>query len=230
MTEQGGQVTGTVSGAQSLITSLESAGVTDIFGIPGGAILPAYDPLMDSTRIRHILVRHEQGAGHAAQGYAGATGRVGVCMATSGPGATNLVTSLADAHMDSVPMVAVTGQVGAAMIGTDAFQEADIRGITMPITKHNFLVTDPARHPAHDRRGLPHRLDRTPRSRAGRRGQVGPPVADHLHLADRAPAARLPTGDHAALQADPGGRATDEGVPAPGPLRRRGSDPGRRFR
>lgn len=144
MTEQGGHAAGTVTGAQSLVTSLEAAGVTDIFGIPGGAILPAYDPLMDSTRIRHILVRHEQGAGHAAQGYAAATGRVGVCMATSGPGATNLVTPLADAHMDSVPLVAVTGQVGASMIGTDAFQEADIRGITMPITKHNFLVTDPA--------------------------------------------------------------------------------------
>ncbi|MGY2875534.1 acetolactate synthase I/II/III large subunit [Marmoricola sp. URHA0025 HA25] len=136
--------TGTqVTGAQSLIKSLESAGVENIFGIPGGAILPAYDPLFDS-RIRHILVRHEQGAGHAAQGYAAATGKVGVCMATSGPGATNLVTPLADAFMDSVPLVAVTGQVGAAQIGTDAFQEADIRGITMPITKHNFLVTDPA--------------------------------------------------------------------------------------
>ncbi len=132
-----------VTGAQSLITSLERVGTTDIFGIPGGAILPAYDPLMDS-KIRHILVRHEQGAGHAAQGYAAATGRVGVCMATSGPGATNLVTPIADAYMDSVPIVAVTGQVGASMIGTDAFQEADIRGITMPITKHNFLVTDPA--------------------------------------------------------------------------------------
>ncbi|WP_425577303.1 acetolactate synthase large subunit [Nocardioides endophyticus] len=132
-----------MTGAQSLIRSLEAAGTTEIFGIPGGAILPAYDPLMDSS-IRHILVRHEQGAGHAAQGYAAASGRVGVCMATSGPGATNLVTPLADAHMDSVPMVAVTGQVGAAQIGTDAFQEADIRGITMPITKHNFLVTDPA--------------------------------------------------------------------------------------
>ncbi|WP_372454172.1 acetolactate synthase large subunit [Nocardioides mangrovi] len=135
-----------MTGAQSLIRSLEAAGTTEIFGIPGGAILPAYDPLMDSS-IRHILVRHEQGAGHAAQGYASATGRVGVCMATSGPGATNLVTPLADAHMDSVPMVAVTGQVGASMIGTDAFQEADIRGITMPITKHNFLVTDPAEIP-----------------------------------------------------------------------------------
>ena len=132
-----------MTGAQSLVKSLEAAGTETIFGIPGGAILPAYDPLMDSS-IRHILVRHEQGAGHAAQGYASATGRVGVCMATSGPGATNLVTPIADAHMDSVPMVAVTGQVGASMIGTDAFQEADIRGITMPITKHNFLVTDPA--------------------------------------------------------------------------------------
>src|SRR6476646_1108330 len=136
-----------ITGAQSLIKSLEAAGAENIFGIPGGAILPAYDPLMDSTAIRHILVRHEQGAGHAAQGYAAATGKVGVCMATSGPGATNLVTPIADAHMDSVPMVAVTGQVGASMIGTDAFQEADIRGITMPITKHNFLVTDPAEIP-----------------------------------------------------------------------------------
>ncbi len=136
------EINGSLTGAQSLIKSLEAAGVEHIFGIPGGAILPAYDPLMDST-IRHILVRHEQGAGHAAQGYAAATGRVGVCMATSGPGATNLVTPIADAHMDSVPMVAVTGQVGVDMIGTDAFQEADIRGITMPITKHNFLVTDP---------------------------------------------------------------------------------------
>ncbi|HET7683063.1 MAG TPA: acetolactate synthase large subunit [Marmoricola sp.] len=136
-----------VTGAQSLVRSLESAGVTDIFGIPGGAILPAYDPLFDSEQIRHILVRHEQGAGHAAQGYAAASGRVGVCMATSGPGATNLVTPLADAHMDSVPLVAITGQVGASSIGTDAFQEADIRGITMPITKHNFLVTDPAEIP-----------------------------------------------------------------------------------
>ncbi|MFT3871200.1 MAG: acetolactate synthase large subunit [Nocardioides sp.] len=136
-----------ITGAQSLVRSLEHAGVSDIFGIPGGAILPAYDPLMDSRKIRHVLVRHEQGAGHAASGYASATGRVGVCMATSGPGATNLVTPLADAYMDSVPMVAVTGQVGAAMIGTDAFQEADIRGITMPITKHSYLVTDPAEIP-----------------------------------------------------------------------------------
>jgi len=136
-----------VTGAQSLIRSMEHAGVDVVFGIPGGAILPAYDPLMDSSKVRHILVRHEQAAGHAAEGYAAATGRVGVCMATSGPGATNLVTPIADAHMDSVPMVAITGQVPSSAIGTDAFQEADIRGITMPITKHNYLVTDPAEIP-----------------------------------------------------------------------------------
>ena len=131
-----------IHGSESLVRSLEHAGVEVIFGIPGGAILPAYDPLFDSS-IRHILVRHEQGAGHAATGYAQATGKVGVCMATSGPGATNLVTPIADAQMDSVPLVAITGQVPSGAIGSDAFQEADIRGITMPITKHNFLVTNP---------------------------------------------------------------------------------------
>lgn len=131
-----------ISGASALVKSLEAAGVDVMFGIPGGAILPAYDPIYDS-KIRHILVRHEQGAGHAATGYAQATGRTGVCIATSGPGATNLVTPLADAQMDSVPIVAITGQVPSNAIGTDAFQEADIRGVTMPITKHNFLITDP---------------------------------------------------------------------------------------
>ncbi|WP_062291123.1 acetolactate synthase large subunit [Demequina phytophila] len=136
-----------MTGAQAIIRALECAGATEVFGLPGGAILPTYDPLMDSQKLRHILVRHEQGAGHAAQGYAHATGKVGVCIATSGPGATNLVTPIADANMDSIPMVAITGQVGAAMIGTDAFQEADIVGITAPITKHNVLVTDPAEIP-----------------------------------------------------------------------------------
>ncbi|GAA1454261.1 acetolactate synthase large subunit [Nesterenkonia lacusekhoensis] len=131
-----------VTGSQAIIRSLEELGVTDVFGIPGGAILPTYDPLMDSSEINHVLVRHEQGAGHAAQGYAMVTGEVGVCFATSGPGATNLVTPLADANMDSVPMVAITGQVNAQVIGTDAFQEADIVGIAQPITKHAFLVTD----------------------------------------------------------------------------------------
>ncbi|MDE2592332.1 MAG: acetolactate synthase large subunit [Actinomycetales bacterium] len=130
-----------LTGAQAIIRSLENLGVTDVFGLPGGAILPTYDPLMDSKKIRHILVRHEQGAGHAAEGYASASGKLGVCIATSGPGATNLVTAIADAHMDSVPLLAITGQVGSKLIGTDAFQEADIVGITMPITKHSFLVT-----------------------------------------------------------------------------------------
>jgi acetolactate synthase-1/2/3 large subunit len=129
-----------LTGAQSVIRSLEELDAEVIFGIPGGAVLPVYDPLFDSEKLRHVLVRHEQGAGHAASGYAHATGKVGVCMATSGPGATNLVTPLADAQMDSVPVVAITGQVGRGLIGTDAFQEADISGITMPITKHNFLV------------------------------------------------------------------------------------------
>jgi acetolactate synthase-1/2/3 large subunit len=133
-----------VTGAQALVLALESVGVDVVFGIPGGAVLPAYDPLLDSEKIRHILARHEQGAGHAATGYAQATGRVGVCMATSGPGATNLVTPIADAYMDSVPVVAITGQVASSLIGTDGFQEADISGITVPITKHNFLVTDAA--------------------------------------------------------------------------------------
>ncbi|MFD6393942.1 acetolactate synthase large subunit [Nocardia sp. NPDC055029] len=132
-----------VTGAQSVVRSLEELDVDTVFGIPGGAVLPVYDPLFDSKKVRHVLVRHEQGAGHAATGYAQASGKVGVCMATSGPGATNLVTPLADAQMDSVPIVAITGQVPSSLVGTDAFQEADISGITMPITKHNFLVKDP---------------------------------------------------------------------------------------
>jgi acetolactate synthase-1/2/3 large subunit len=131
-----------MTGAQALVAALERLGVDVVFGIPGGAILPAYDPLFDSRSVRHILVRHEQGAGHAAAGYAQVTGRPGVCIATSGPGATNLVTPLADAYMDSVPVVAITGQVPSSLIGTDGFQEADIAGITLPVTKHNFLVTE----------------------------------------------------------------------------------------
>jgi acetolactate synthase-1/2/3 large subunit len=133
-----------MSGADALLRALEQEGVEHVFGIPGGASMPIYDPLVDRSPIRHILCRHEQGAGHAAEGYAWATGKVGVCMATSGPGATNLVTPLADAKMDSVPIVAITGQVPTPVVGNDAFQEADITGITMPVTKHNFLVKDPA--------------------------------------------------------------------------------------
>jgi acetolactate synthase I/II/III large subunit len=130
-----------ITGAQAMVRSLEQEGVEVIFGIPGGAILPAYDPILDSP-IRHILCRHEQGAAHAADGYAQATGEVGVCMATSGPGVTNLVTGLASAYMDSIPVVAISGQVPTWAVGGDAFQECDATGITMPITKHNFLVMD----------------------------------------------------------------------------------------
>lgn len=137
-----------ITGAEAVVRSLELLGVTDVFGLPGGAILPVYDPLMSAEKLRHILVRHEQGAGHAAEGYAAATGKVGVCIATSGPGATNLVTAIADAYMDSVPLLAITGQVFSTLMGTDAFQEADIVGITMPITKHSFLVKNAAEIPA----------------------------------------------------------------------------------
>ncbi|QYG10778.1 acetolactate synthase large subunit [Microbacterium sp. PAMC22086] len=136
-----------ITGAEAVVRALELLGVTDVFGLPGGAILPVYDPLMDASELRHILVRHEQGAGHAAEGYASASGKVGVCIATSGPGATNLVTAIADAYMDSVPMLAITGQVFSTLMGTDAFQEADIVGITMPITKHSFLVKDASEIP-----------------------------------------------------------------------------------
>lgn len=137
----------TMTGAQAIVASLEALGVTDVFGMPGGAILPTYDPLMASS-LRHILVRHEQGAGHAAEGYALSSGKVGCAIVTSGPAATNVMTALADANMDSVPIVIITGQVGAALIGTDAFQEADIVGASVPVTKHSFLVTDAADIPS----------------------------------------------------------------------------------
>ena len=134
--------------AEALIQCLERENVEFVFGYPGGAILPIYDALYDSTKIKHVLVRHEQGAVHAADGFARVTGKVGVCMATSGPGATNLVTGIANAYMDSVPLVIITGQVPTAQIGTDCFQEVDITGITLPITKHNYLLKDPQKLPA----------------------------------------------------------------------------------
>jgi acetolactate synthase-1/2/3 large subunit len=132
-----------INGAQILIASLEQEGVKVIFGYPGGQVIPVYDALYDA-KIRNIVVRHEQGAVHAAEGYARSTGKTGVCLATSGPGATNLVTGIADAYMDSIPLVAITGQVPTALLGGDSFQEADITGITIPITKHNYLVKDVA--------------------------------------------------------------------------------------
>ncbi|GAA1475366.1 acetolactate synthase large subunit [Corynebacterium felinum] len=136
-----------MNGADAIVRTLELLGTDLVFGLPGGAVLPLYEALYKSTKLRHVLVRHEQGAGHAATGYAQVSGKVGVCVATSGPGATNLVTPIADAYLDSVPLVAITGQVGRHMLGTDAFQEADIRGITMPVTKHNFIVSEPEEIP-----------------------------------------------------------------------------------
>ena len=132
----------TINGARILLECLKRAGVSDIFGYPGGAVIPLYDEIYDFEGITHYHVRHEQGAAHAADSYARATGKLGVCLATSGPGATNLVTGIMTAHMDSVPMLAITGQVALSVLGKDAFQESDVVGITMPITKHNYLVKD----------------------------------------------------------------------------------------
>ena len=131
-----------MTGADAVLRSLEAEGVEVMFGLPGGAILPLYDAMARGTTVRHVLARHEQGAGHMAEGYARASGRVGVAVATSGPGATNLVTPIADAWMDSTPLVCITGQVRSHLIGTDAFQECDITGITIPIVKHSWLVQD----------------------------------------------------------------------------------------
>ncbi|MGC1630330.1 MAG: thiamine pyrophosphate-binding protein, partial [Candidatus Acidiferrales bacterium] len=156
-----------MKGAQFLVKALEREGVEIIFGYPGGAIMPVYDALLDS-KIRHILVRHEQAAALAADGYARATGRVGVCMATSGPGATNLVTGIANAYMDSIPMVAITGQVATSLMGTDAFQEVDIFGITLPVVKHSFLVNSAAELPR-----IVHEAFRIARS-----GRPGPVLID----------------------------------------------------
>src|SRR5579872_7285685 len=138
----GGRSMTRMLGSDAILRSLEAEGVEVMFGIPGGAILPTYDAIARGTSVRHVLARHEQGAGHMAEGYARASGKVGVAIATSGPGATNLVTPIADAYMDSTPLVAITGQVRSNLIGTDAFQETDATGITMPIVKHSWLVQD----------------------------------------------------------------------------------------
>ena len=202
-----------LNGGQALIRSLEMEGVEVIFGLPGGAILPVYDPIIDSP-IRHILVRHEQGAGHMAEGYAHATGRPGVAMVTSGPGATNIVTPLCDAFMDSVPMVVITGQVPTAAIGTDAFQECDITGITQSVTKHNFLVTERARtSPASIREAFHIATTGRPGPGAGRHPQghrrpPAPPLGHGVVLARRARPARLQARPPRATRDDPpGGRA-----------------------
>ena len=152
-----------MKGSRALVAALEHEGCDVLFGYPGGVAIPFYDALYDAKKLRHILVRHEQGAAHAADGYARATGRVGVCTATSGPGATNLVTGIATAYLDSSPLVAITWQVRSDLIGTDAFQEADITGITLPIVKHSYLAEGHRRPGADGARGVPHRLHRQAR-------------------------------------------------------------------
>ena len=192
-----------LTGAQALIRSLEMEGTEVMFGLPGGAILPVYDPLIDSS-IRHILVRHEQGAGHMAEGYADATGRPGVAMVTSGPAATNIVTPLADAYMDSIPLVVITGQVAYSVIGTDAFQECDTVGITMPVTKHNWLITDPQDIPRVVARGVPRR-DHGPARPGAHRHPEGHRQPDHgLGMARVGRPARLQAEPEGSPEADQG--------------------------
>ena len=154
-----------MNGADAVLRSLEAEGVDVVFGLPGGAILPIYDAFARGTTVRHVLARHEQGAGHMAEGYARASGRVGVAIATSGPGATNLVTPIADAWMDSTPLVCITGQVRSHLIGTDAFQECDITGITIPIVKHSWLVQDVDEIPQRHEGGVPRRAHRAAAAR-----------------------------------------------------------------
>ena len=220
MTEQ-------VTGAQALVRALEELDAQVVFGIPGGCILPAYDPLFDSTKVRHILVRHEQGAGHAATGYAQATGRVGYCMATSGPGATNLVTPIADAYMDT--RAARRDHRPGALGGDRDRRLPGSRHLRHHDADHEAQLPGPARrrHPADARRGAPHRLDRPARAGAGRHRQGRADVHDDVQLAARPAAARLPSGGTTARQAGAGGRAAVQREAAPGALCRRRRDQGR---
>ena len=188
------------TGAQILWEALHREGVEVVFGYPGGAIMPAYDALLESP-VKHVLVRHEQGAAHMADGYARASGKVGVAVATSGPGATNLVTGIATAMLDSVPMVCITGQVASRVIGTDAFQETDITGVTLPITKHNYLVTRRRRHRADHPRGVLHRALRAPRPRARRHHEGRAAGEDGASTGATSPFASAATGPSTARAA-----------------------------
>ena len=170
-----------MTGAEMVVQALADQGVEHVFGYPGGAVLPIYDEIIQQERVQHILVRHEQGAGHAAEGYARSTGKVGVALVTSGPGATNMVTPLTDALMDSIPIVCITGQVPTHLIGNDAFQECDTVGITRPATKHNWLVRDVNDLVPHPPRGLLCRQGRPAGTGAGRHPQGRPVRQRHLH-------------------------------------------------
>ncbi len=219
-----------MNGADAILRSLEAEGVEVMFGIPGGAIMPTYDAMARGTTVRHVLARHEQGAGHMAQGYARASGRVGVAIATSGPGATNLVTPIADAWMDSTPLVCITGQVRSNLIGTDAFQECDITGITMPIVKHSWLVQDvkeiaavmkAAFHVARTGRCGPVLVD-VPRD-------IQEAEVDFSYPGDRRSAGLAATAQGASAP-DPRGREPDRARREARPLRRRRHPQRRRLR
>ena len=216
-------------GSDAILRSLEAEGVDVMFGIPGGAILPTYDAIARGTSVRHVLARHEQGAGHMAEGYARASGKVGVAMATSGPGATNLVTPIADAWMDSTPLVCITGQVRSNLIGTDAFQETDATGITMPIVKHSWLVQDVRELPQRDQVGVPRRAHRPPRSRAGRHREGRAGGRARLLLPRRGRPARLEAADEGARAPGARGGEGDRRVAAADRLRGRRRDQRRRL-
>ena len=201
-----------MNGADAILRSLEAEGVEVAFGLPGGAILPTYDAIARGTTVRHVLARHEQGAGHMAEGYARASGRVGVAFATSGPGATNLVTPIADAWMDSTPLVCVTGQVRTQLIGTDAFQECDITGVTIPIVKHSWLVEDVDELPSVMRAAFHVRQDT---AAAG-------PCSSTSRGTSRRPSSTSATPRRSTC---PGGSRPSAGTPARSPKRRRGSRP-----
>jgi hypothetical protein len=219
-----------VNGADAVLRSLEAEGVDIVFGLPGGAILPVYDAFARGTTVRHVLARHEQGAGHMAEGYARASGRTGVAIATSGPGATNLVTPIADAWMDSTPLVCITGQVRSHLIGTDAFQECDIVGVTTPIVKHSWLVQDVEEIP-HVLKAAFH-VARTGRCGPGARRHPArrPGGGDRLPLPGERRSPGLAATDARARPAGRRGGAPDRGRREAGALRRRGHAQRRRLR
>ena len=210
-----------MTGAEMVVQALKDNGVKHLFGYPGGAVLPIYDELFQQDDIQHILVRHEQGAGHAAEGYARSTGKAGVMLVTSGPGATNAVTPLQDALMDSIPLVCLTGQVPTSLIGSDAFQECDTVGITRPCTKHNWLVKDVNELAAHHPRGVPCRHHR-PAGAGRRRHPEGRAVRQgHLHAAADGAAHELPAEGPGRPRQDQGGGRADGGGEAADHLFRR---------
>ena len=210
-----------MTGAEMVIEALADQGVQHIFGYPGGAVLPIYDAMFQQQKVQHILVRHEQGAVHAAEGYARSTGKVGCVLVTSGPGATNAVTGLTDALCDSIPLVVITGQVPTHLIGNDAFQECDTVGITRPCTKHNYLVKTHRGPAARAARGVPHRRERPAGAGGGRHPEGHPVRQGHLFEAQGIPAPGLPAQAQGRSEPDQASGRADGARQAPAVLHRR---------